>query len=53
MAGFVLVVNCRGLAEFEEFTDRRFCGNGDVRHFTSSLVLERVKVGLTIPLDGG
>ncbi|WP_431875543.1 Lrp/AsnC family transcriptional regulator [Amycolatopsis sacchari] len=52
-ADFVLVVMCRDMAEFEEFTRRTFFDNGEVRHFTTSVVMDRVKVGLTVPLNGG
>jgi Lrp/AsnC family leucine-responsive transcriptional regulator len=50
---FVLVVHCRGMSEFEEFTRRMFFQNGEVRHFTTSVVMDRVKVGLAIPLNSG
>ncbi|GLY63967.1 ArsR family transcriptional regulator [Amycolatopsis taiwanensis] len=50
---FVLVVNCRDLSEFDAFTNRMFFDNCEVRHFTTSVVLDRIKAGLTIPLDGG
>jgi DNA-binding Lrp family transcriptional regulator len=50
---FVLVVTCRDLTEFEAFIRRMFLDNEEVRHFTTSVVLDRVKVGLTIPLNGG
>ncbi|GHF59501.1 DNA-binding Lrp family transcriptional regulator [Amycolatopsis bartoniae] len=52
-ADFVLVVMCRDMAEFEAFTRRAFFDNGEVRHFTTSVVMDRVKVGLTVPLNGG
>ena len=52
-ADFVLVVNCRDMAEFEAFTRRTFFDNGEVRHFTTSVVMDRVKVGLGVPLNGG
>lgn len=52
-ADFVLIVNCRDMAEFDAFTHRMFFANCEVRHFTTSVVLDRVKVGLTIPLAGG
>lgn len=52
-ADFVLVVNCRDMTEFEAFTRRTFFDNGDVRHFTTSVVMDRVKVGLGVPLNGG
>ncbi|HKS47355.1 MAG TPA: Lrp/AsnC family transcriptional regulator [Amycolatopsis sp.] len=49
---FVLVVNCRDMTEFEAFTRRMFFDNGEVRHFTTGVVMDRVKVGLTVPLNG-
>ncbi|HVW41915.1 MAG TPA: Lrp/AsnC family transcriptional regulator [Amycolatopsis sp.] len=52
-ADFVLVVNCRDMTEFEAFTKRTFFDNGEVRHFTTSVVMDRVKVGLGVPLNGG
>ncbi|MEC3981914.1 Lrp/AsnC family transcriptional regulator [Amycolatopsis sp. H20-H5] len=50
-ADFVLVVNCRDMAEFDAFTRRMFLENPNVRHFTTSVAMDRVKVGLTLPLD--
>jgi Lrp/AsnC family leucine-responsive transcriptional regulator len=50
-AAFVLVVTCRDMAGFEAFTQRMFFQNVDVRHFTTSVTMERVKVGLTLPLS--
>jgi Lrp/AsnC family leucine-responsive transcriptional regulator len=50
-ADFVLVVHCRDMADFERFTRRMFFTNGDVRHFTTSVVMNRMKVGLTVPLE--
>ncbi|MTD58811.1 Lrp/AsnC family transcriptional regulator [Amycolatopsis pithecellobii] len=52
-ADFVLMVVCRDMAEFEAFTRRAFFDNGEVRHFTTSVVMDRMKVGLTVPLNGG
>jgi Lrp/AsnC family leucine-responsive transcriptional regulator len=51
-ADFVLVVHCRDMADFEAFTRRTFFDNGEIRHFTTSVVMDRVKVGLSIPLNG-
>ncbi|HVV12765.1 Lrp/AsnC family transcriptional regulator [Amycolatopsis sp.] len=51
-ADFVLVVNCSDMTEFEAFTRRMFFDNGEVRHFTTSVVMDRVKVGLSVPLNG-
>lgn len=52
-ADFELVVICRDMIEFEAFTRRTFFDNGEVRHFTTRVVMDRVKVGLTVPLNGG
>jgi len=50
-ADFILVVSCRDMADFEAFTRRVFFDNPNVRHFTTSVAMERVKVGLTLPLE--
>jgi DNA-binding Lrp family transcriptional regulator len=50
-ADFVLVVTCPDMATFEAFTRRMFFDNPDVRHFTTSVAMDRVKVGLTLPLS--
>lgn len=52
-ADFALVVLCRDMTAFDAFTRRMFFDNDEVRHFTTSVVLDRVKVGLTVPLNGG
>jgi Lrp/AsnC family leucine-responsive transcriptional regulator len=51
-ADFVLLVSCRDMTDFEAVTHRLFFENPNVRHFTTSVAMERVKVGLTVPLDG-
>jgi Lrp/AsnC family leucine-responsive transcriptional regulator len=50
-ADFILVVSCRDMTDFEAFTRRVFFDNPNVRHFTTSVAMERVKVGLTLPLE--
>ncbi|MGY6656809.1 Lrp/AsnC family transcriptional regulator [Amycolatopsis roodepoortensis] len=50
-ADFVLVVTCRDMADFETFTRRMFFDNPNVRHFTTSVAMDRVKTGLTLPLE--
>ncbi|TVT20663.1 Lrp/AsnC family transcriptional regulator [Amycolatopsis rhizosphaerae] len=52
-ADFMLLVTCRDMTAFEAFTRRTFFENEEVRHFTTSVVMDRVKVGLGIPLTGG
>ena len=49
-ADFVLVVTCPDMTAFEAFTRRMFFDNPNVRHFTTSVAMDRVKVGLTLPL---
>ena len=49
-ADFALVVSCRDMTDFEAFTHRMFFDNENVRHFTTSVTMERVKVGLTLPI---
>jgi DNA-binding Lrp family transcriptional regulator len=49
-ADFVLVVTCPDMAGFEAFTRRMFFDNPNVRHFTTSVAMDRVKVGLSLPL---
>jgi len=50
-ADFVLVVTCRDMADFEAFTRRMFFDNPNVRHFTTSVAMDRVKTGLSLPLE--
>ncbi|WP_181773463.1 Lrp/AsnC family transcriptional regulator [Amycolatopsis pittospori] len=50
-ADFVLVVTCKDMTDFEAFTRRMFFDNPNVRHFTTSVAMDRVKTGLTLPLD--
>lgn len=50
-ADFALVITCRDMTGFEAFAHRVFVDNPDVRHFTTSVVMDRVKVGLTLPLE--
>jgi len=52
-ADFIPVVQCRDMGEFEAFTRRMFFDNGEVRHFTTSVTMDRVKVSLNVPLNGG
>ncbi|MFI5583669.1 Lrp/AsnC family transcriptional regulator [Amycolatopsis sp. NPDC051758] len=49
-ADFVLIVTCPDMAGFEAFTRRMFFDNPNVRHFTTSVAMDRVKVGLNLPL---
>ncbi|GAA4034401.1 Lrp/AsnC family transcriptional regulator [Allokutzneria multivorans] len=46
---FVLVISARDMAEFDAVTRRVLFDNPTVRRFTTNVVLDRVKVGLTVP----
>ncbi|MET8999424.1 Lrp/AsnC family transcriptional regulator [Amycolatopsis sp. Hca4] len=50
-ADYVLIVTCPDMAGFEAFTRRMFFDNPNVRHFTTSVAMDRVKVGLELPLE--
>ncbi|MEP5728465.1 MAG: Lrp/AsnC family transcriptional regulator [Sulfitobacter sp.] len=47
-ADFILVVIVRDIAEYEEFTQEYFFDESNVSKFTSSIVMDRVKVSLDI-----
>ncbi|MFB9903508.1 Lrp/AsnC family transcriptional regulator [Allokutzneria oryzae] len=50
---FVLVVSARDMAEFDAVTRRILFDNPTVRRFTTNVVMDRVKVGLTVPISSG
>ena len=50
-ADFVLVVTAANMEDYEHFTRTAFFGNKNVRHFETSVVMDTVKVGLSVPLD--
>jgi Lrp/AsnC family leucine-responsive transcriptional regulator len=47
---FALVCVARDMTDFEALTHRLFFENGNVRRFRTSVVMERTKVGLTVPV---
>ena len=49
-ADFILVVTTRDMADFEAFTRRVLFDNPNIRRFTTSVVMSRDKVGLTVPV---
>lgn len=48
---YILIVNTTDLNAFEEFNYSVLTENPNVRHSYTSVVLSRVKVGLTIPIE--
>jgi Lrp/AsnC family transcriptional regulator, leucine-responsive regulatory protein len=51
-ADFVLVVVVPTMTAYEALTRRLFFGNNNVKRFRTFVAMDRVKVGLTIPLTG-
>lgn len=49
-ADFMLVVVVPSMADYEALTKRLFFQNNNVRKFRTSIAMDRVKVGMTIPL---
>jgi DNA-binding Lrp family transcriptional regulator len=47
---FVLIVLAPDLAAYEAFTRRAFLADKNVKSFTTHVVLERIKVGVAVPL---
>lgn len=47
---FILIVLASDLAAYEAFTRRALLSDPNVRSFTTHVVLDRVKVGLTVPI---
>jgi DNA-binding Lrp family transcriptional regulator len=51
-ADFVLVIVVPTMAAYEALTRRLFFGNNNVKKFRSFVAMDRVKVGLAVPLSG-
>ncbi|HEV7555988.1 MAG TPA: Lrp/AsnC family transcriptional regulator [Kofleriaceae bacterium] len=47
---FMLVVLVRNMRDFEAFAEQALHGEPNVRSFTTFVCLDRVKVGMTVPL---
>lgn len=47
---FVLVVLAKDMTSYEAFSRRVFSENPNIRRFHTNVVVDRVKVGLTIPI---
>ena len=47
---FVIIVNATDMQDFERFTQRVFYNDSNVRRYKTSVVMERTKVGLSLPL---
>lgn len=49
-ADFILVCSAQDMADFEALTHRLFFENSNVRRFRTSVVMDRTKVGLSLPI---
>lgn len=47
---FVLIVNTTDMAQYESFTKKWLMNNPNVKHFYTHVVMDRVKVGYSIPV---
>jgi len=48
---FVLIVTATDMEDFEHFVETFFYHDSNVRHYKTSVVMERTKVGLTLPMQ--
>ncbi len=50
-ADFILILTARDMKDYEDFTRRFFFQNSNVRRFHTNVVMDSVKVGLSIPVQ--
>jgi Lrp/AsnC family leucine-responsive transcriptional regulator len=48
---FVLIVTARSMEDYEGFTRKFFYENPDIKGFKTMVVMDRVKVGFSVPID--
>jgi Lrp/AsnC family transcriptional regulator, leucine-responsive regulatory protein len=48
---FILVIVVPAMADYEALTRRLFFGNNNVKRFRTFVAMDRVKVGLAVPLE--
>ena len=51
-ADFILILSARDMADYEAFTRRHFFAEANVDRFRTSAVMDRVKVGFVLPVEG-
>ena len=49
-ADFILILSAKDMADYEDFTRRHFFAEENVARFRTSAVMDRVKVGFTMPI---
>jgi Lrp/AsnC family leucine-responsive transcriptional regulator len=50
-ADFILILTARDMSDYEDFTRRHFFAESAVSRFNTNVVMDRVKVGLSVPLE--
>ncbi|AGS25329.1 Lrp/AsnC family transcriptional regulator [Rhizobium etli] len=50
-ADFILVVTAKDMDDYERFTRRFFYENADIKGFKTTVVMDRIKAGFTIPIE--
>lgn len=48
---FILILTAKDMQDYEDFTKRVFFNNPNIRNFVTNVVIDQVKVGLTIPVQ--
>jgi len=49
-ADFIMILSAKDMADYEDFTRRHFFAEENVARFRTSAVMDRVKVGFTMPI---
>lgn len=49
-ADFILILTAKDMKDYEDFTRRIFFNNPNIQRFNTSVVMDHVKVGLSIPI---
>ncbi|PHS20531.1 MAG: ArsR family transcriptional regulator [Kangiella sp.] len=49
-ADFILIVTAKDMVDFDQFTKKMFFSDSNVLHFKTSVVMDRTKVSLALPL---
>ena len=50
-ADFILVITVPAMADYDALTRRLFFGNNNVKRFRTFVAMDRVKVGLAVPVE--
>lgn len=50
-ADFILIITAKDMQDYEAFTRKVFFANRNIRSFTTNVVMDSVKSGLSVPLD--